>query len=112
MQGLGAGATLSISQPILRDLFDGKTLAKYSSYSALIGVGFLTMAPLFGGYLQQYFGWRASFLFLVIYTLMALAAIIFRVPETNKHRHPLNLTSPVIKKNILTILTSPIFIGY
>src|SRR3990167_8473181 len=33
VQGLGAGATLSISQPILRDLFDGKTLAKYSSYS-------------------------------------------------------------------------------
>lgn len=112
IQGLGAGATLSISQPILRDLFDGKTLAKYSSYSALIGVAFLIMAPLFGGYLQHYFGWRASFLFITIYTLVALLAIIFQVPETNKHMHPLNLTSPIIKKNILTIVTSSVFIGY
>ena len=112
LQGLGAGATLSITQPILRDLFDGKTLAKYSSYSALIGVGFLTLAPLIGGYLQYYFGWRASFLFVLIYSLAALAAIIFLVPETNKHRHPLNLTSSVIKKNLKTVITSPTFIGY
>lgn len=112
IQGLGAGVTLSITQPILRDLFDGKTLAKYLSYSAIISVGILALAPLVGGYLQHYFGWRASFLFLIIYTLMAIVAVFFQVPETNQYQHKLNLTLPVIKKNIVTILTNPIFIGY
>ncbi|RDI42091.1 multidrug effflux MFS transporter [Aquicella lusitana] len=112
IQGLGAGATLTLSSAILRDIFEREELAKYSSYSALIGVGLLATAPLLGGYLEQYFGWRSNFLFLTVYALVAFFVFLLVVPETNTHKHPENLRISVIKINIRTLLTSPIFIGY
>lgn len=112
IQGLGAGATLTLTAAILRDMFEGKELAKYASYSALVGAAFLATAPLLGGYLQQYFGWRSNFLLMMICTLIALFAVYICVLETNQHKHPENLQITIIKRNLLTLLSSPIFIGY
>lgn len=112
IQGLGAGATLTLPSAIIRDRFEGNNLAKYSSYAALISVGFLAGAPLLGGYLQEYFGWRASFLFLLLYTIIALLTTFFIISETNVHKSSENLRAAVIKKNLLILFKSPVFIGY
>lgn len=112
LQGIGAGAATSLLRPILRDLFHGERLARYSAYAALIGVAGLAFAPLLGGCLQHFFNWRANFLFLIVLTIAAILSIVFIVPETNKHLHPENLTGKKIKANFLLLLQSPIFMGY
>lgn len=112
IQGLGAGSTLTLSSAVLRDLFEGENLAKYASYSALIGVGFLATAPLLGGYLQTYFDWHAAFIFMFSYTFISFLLVFIWVPETNIHQHKNHLIPENIKKNLITLLSSPIFIGY
>ncbi len=112
IQGVGAGATLSLPAAILRDIFEGKNLAKYSSYAGLISAGVLAMGPLLGGYVQEYCGWRADFILLMVYSLIALIAVFCLVPETNTHTHPENLRPRIIKQNLSTLFVSPIFIGY
>jgi MFS family permease len=111
-QGLGAGSTMTIVTAIFRDLFDGNTLAKYISYSALVSVVFLTISPLLGGHIQLYFGWRPIFGILMLCSLIALLAYSFIVPETNKFQKTDNLHFVKIKSNFITLMTSPIFIGY
>ena len=58
IQGLGVGAANSLVRPILRDLFEKEELAIYNSYLAISGVFILSTAPVLGGYIQHYAGWR------------------------------------------------------
>jgi len=112
LQGLGAGATLTIGSAMMRDLFEGPTLSKYMSYSGIVFVIFLATAPLIGGYIQDYLGWRPNFALMAICSLLALAAYIFIVPETNKYLKRENLQPQIINKHVMTLVRSPIFIGY
>lgn len=112
LQGLGAGATLTLSSAIFRDLFENEMLAKYGSYSALIGAGLLATAPLFGGYLQACFGWHADFMCMIVISIITLLAVFYFVGETNSHQNKENLQTRVIKQNLQILFTSPLFIGY
>ncbi len=111
-QALGAGATLTIGGAILRDLFEGSTLAKYTSYSGIVFVIFLAMAPLLGGYIQVYSGWRATFALIGVLSLLAFVVMMIYVPETNLYVKPENLRYQKIKRNVKTLLSSPLFLGY
>lgn len=110
-QALGAGAALAIGGAVLRDLFSGSTLSKYTSYSGIVFVIFLALAPVLGGYLQTYIGWRANFAFITICAAVAFGLFLF-VPETNRYQSLENLHIEAIKKNVKTLLSSPLFIGY
>jgi DHA1 family bicyclomycin/chloramphenicol resistance-like MFS transporter/DHA1 family 2-module integral membrane pump EmrD-like MFS transporter len=67
LQGIGVGAGTALARPILRDLFEKETLAVYNSYLAISSILILTTAPILGGYIQQYAGWKYNFLFLSLY---------------------------------------------
>lgn len=110
-QALGAGAAVAIGGAVFRDLFSGSALSKYTSYSGIIFVIFLALAPVLGGYLQTYIGWRANFAFVTICACAAFCAFIF-VPETNRYQALKNLHFATIKKNFKTLIRSPLFIGY
>jgi Bcr/CflA subfamily drug resistance transporter len=112
IQGLGAGAGLTLARSTVRDLFSGEKIAKFSSYFALFSVAIMASAPLFGSYLLHFFGWRSNFIFLGIYFFCLILLMFFALPETNKHLHPENLRWPIIKKNAKTLFTNPIFLGY
>ena len=94
------------------DSFKGKELIHYISYGSLINIFTIAIGPFFGGYLQHYFGWRASFFFLTIWSFMMLLISIFKIPETNTHKHPENLNYLVIKYNLLQLIAHRSFVGY
>lgn len=110
-QALGAGATLTIGGAMFRDLFEGTTLAKYTSYSGIVFVIFLALAPLLGGYIQTFIGWRANFAFIMACSFLAFIAFIF-IPETNRYITFQNLHYSIVKQNVKTLIKHPIFIGY
>ncbi len=111
-QALGAGATLAVGTAILHDLFLGPTLSKYMSYAGVVFVVSLALAPLLGGYIQTYLGWRAIFALTTMLSILAFIVFIFKIPETNQHLNRENLRYPILKQNIRTLLSSPFFIGY
>lgn len=112
LQGLGIGIGASLIRPIMRDLFSGKELAKYGSYASLASISVLASAPLLGGYLQHYIGWRANFWFLTVGTLLLLAATILYFPETNTHLHKDNLRLRTVIANVRSIFQSLTFLSY
>ena len=111
IQGCGAGACASLWRSIFRDIFTGEDLAKYGSYLVIFIMFIVPSAPLLGGYLQDIFAWYASFVFMLIYTLLALAGIVFAFRETNTHYHISHLRPTYIVSRYRTLLSSRLFIG-
>ena len=112
LQGLGVGCGTALGRSILRDLFSGEMLAKYNSYLAMASIVILAIAPILGGYIETYLGWRFNFIFLFFYGLATLLLFYYKVDETNKHIHPENLSITTLKKNFLLVLTNRSFIKF
>ena len=79
--------------------------------SLVIGIG-PAIAPILGGYFQHYVGWRATFEFIFVYSLLAFALIWFFLPETNKHINRYAIKPLQIFKNYKALLSSRIFVSH
>ena len=111
LQGLGIGCGFPVASAILGDSFKGKKLAQMTTFSSMIYSISPILAPVLGGYLQQYIGWQANFAFMSIFSILLIIAIIFFVPET--HLKP-DLDALKYKNfifNYLRMFKSLIFIG-
>lgn len=111
IQGCGAGGAAALWRSIFRDVFSGEELAKFGSYMVIFIMFIVPAAPVLGGYLEEYFSWKASFVFMSGYTFLALAAVIFFFKETSQHHHKSRLHLSYIRDTYLTLLKSPIFMG-
>jgi len=112
IQGLGTGAGASLWRSIFRDSFEGVQLAKYGGYLSIIVAFIVPAAPTLGGYLQTYFGWRASFLFLISYALITLLIVLVLFKETSTHHHKERLSRKFFVQAFGQLLSSRIFMGY
>ncbi len=92
IQGLSAGAGVIVGRAIVRDRFQGAMAQRaMSGISMLFGIA-PAIAPIIGGYLLV-FGWRSSFVFLVLLSAGLLFACWRALPETHapEQRTPLHL---------------------
>ncbi len=112
IQGAGAGACSALWRSIFRDTFEGDELAKYGSYFSILVTFIVPAAPVLGGYLQEYFNWRASFAFLAIYSFNTLLMVLIWLNETSQHHHIERLKPKFIVESYKHILSSSIFMGY
>jgi len=94
IQGFGMGIGPSITRAIMRDSLDDKELVRAGALMGIAASVSPAIAPLLGGYLQHWFGWRASFEFLLAYAGLILAIVFLLLPETNKR---LNVNATKIK---------------
>lgn len=63
-QGLAGGAGMIVSRAVIRDLFQGAEAQRLMAQVAMLtGLG-PAVAPIVGGWLQVWFGWRGPFVFL------------------------------------------------
>ncbi|WP_215781222.1 Bcr/CflA family efflux MFS transporter [Paludibacterium sp. B53371] len=94
IQGAGAGACAAIWRAVFRDLFSGEALSRYASYFVVLILFIMPAAPLIGAYLSHLISWRANFVFLLGYALLALAVLHFAFQETqaSHHRQALSLS--------------------
>ena len=109
LQGGFAGGLGVMARSILTDSYTGHTLAKFAVYMTIAWALGPIIAPFMGGYLQHYFGWKASFFFLTGYSFLLLIGVILLLPETHLNLASLNLSR--IKENISNILRSPGFMS-
>lgn len=112
IQGFGAGAGATLWRTIFRDKYSGAMLAKYGAYLSICTTFVVPAAPTLGGYLQEYFQWRASFFFLILYSVLTLGVVFFFYEETNKEYHPEKLRLSYFRKSMKELLSSPIFMTY
>jgi Bcr/CflA subfamily drug resistance transporter len=83
IQGIGVGCVGAVGPAIVRDCFSGYRMIKAFSVVSMALAATPIFAPIIGGYLQEYYGWKANFSFLFVYALLILIVLIKFLPETS-----------------------------
>ena len=110
LQGMSAGAGIVIGRAIVRDLFDGPAAQRLMSHITMMFALAPAIAPVIGGRLQSWFGWRSVFAFLVILTLMLWLACWRWLPETLPPERRQTVHPEYLAKTYWKVLTSPPFL--
>jgi MFS transporter, DHA1 family, multidrug resistance protein len=111
-QAVGACAAPVLARAVVRDVHGPRQAARLL---AMIGTAMAlapALAPILGGYIDLWFGWRANFAFLTIFGLAALIAVIAMLAETNRHKDILALRPGRILSYSLLLLRDRVFMGY
>jgi MFS transporter, DHA1 family, multidrug resistance protein len=126
LQGLGVSAPRAVSLALVRDRFEGRSMAQIMSFIITFIVLVPMIAPSLGQVILNFSGWRAIFGSFIILALLTLTWFTLRIPETLsvENRAPFSIQRIVhapreILKNrtalgytISTGLISGAFIGY
>ena len=111
IQAVGGCSGLVLGRAIVRDLHERDKAASVIAYMTMAMVVAPMLGPLFGGYLHDWFGWRASFVLVAVFAAIVFIAGLLLVGETLPAPQPL----PGIT-GLLTayggLLRRPVFRGY
>ncbi len=109
IEGLGIGTANAVGYALLRDIYSGDKLTKQLSYvSVFVGITPI-IAPLFGGYISEYLGWRSCFAVLALTSFVLCMIKIFILPETNQNLNPIAHHPKVALKNYTFLFSKAIF---
>lgn len=94
LQGVGAAAGMVVGRAIVRDLFEGvKGVQMMSHLGMLMSVSPL-VAPLIGGWLLPFTGWRGIFVVLAVASALVVLATALLLDESIRQREP-DATDPL-----------------
>ena len=110
MQGITAGAGIVIGRAIVRDLFDGAQAQRLMSQITMMFALAPAIAPVIGGWLQMFFGWRSVFAFLVVSTAALWLACWKLLPETLPPEKRQSLRPAYLGATYWKVMTSPAFL--
>jgi DHA1 family bicyclomycin/chloramphenicol resistance-like MFS transporter len=111
-QGMAACSGPVLGRAIVRDVYGPSRSAKAMAY---IGVALAispAVAPIIGGYLQVWFGWRAAFFFLCVVGVVILVGVWTLLEETNPHTDAKALDLRGLARAYGVLLSSPAYYGY
>lgn len=90
LQGLSAGVGMIVGRAVIRDVFDGHDAQRLMSQVSMIFALAPAIAPVIGGWLLGWAGWRAIFWFLTVFGALIGLAVLRALPET----HPRHARKP------------------
>ena len=90
LQGLSAGAGNVVGRAMIGDLFAGAAAQRMMAFVQMVFGLAPAIAPILGGWLLWFFGWRAIFIFIVVFTITVLVISLRVLPESlgRERRHP------------------------
>lgn len=124
IQGVGAGiGSVVVIIALIRLLFKKKVLGSMISYTVFILTVAAIVAPLFGGLIQEYYGWTGNFMLLFIIAFFLSLTSYFWLPEVKfahpkgeysffKTVHKLFLNKGYISHILYSIITLNILVSY
>jgi len=110
LQGVTAGAGIVIARAIVRDLYDGAAAQRLMAHITMMFALAPAVAPVIGGWLQTWFGWRSVFVFLVLSTAALWIACWKLLPETLPPERRQSLHPAHLGRTYWRVLTSPTFL--
>ena len=81
VQGIGACAGLVVGRAITREVWGREAAARVIAGRAIAATLMQAFAPILGGYLQGWFGWRCNFVVIGVIACIAMALVTRYVPE-------------------------------
>lgn len=111
LQALSASCVPVSSYAIARDIFDGKERRQIYSYMSSMISLVPIFAPIIGGYLQSYYGWRSCFIFLLIAGVIVILPTRFVVsPHYKSKNNRIPFSFNRLTHDYLNIITHKTFI--
>ncbi len=111
LQGMTAGTGMVVGRAIVRDVLEGAEAQRLMSQVTLVFAVAPAVAPVLGGWLHVWFGWRAVFAFLVLFTTSVGWMCWRALPETlpQDRRQPLDFTH--LARSYRRVLSSAPFVA-
>jgi DHA1 family bicyclomycin/chloramphenicol resistance-like MFS transporter len=97
---------------VARDLYEGVAVARELSRMAAVMALAPLVAPLLGGVLQTYFGWRANFIVLAGFGIGSAALVWLLLPESLRGNAPEPLSFTSIVRAYGTFLGNRVFVAH
>lgn len=110
-QGFAGAAAAVVIQAVVRDMFDREDFARAMSFVTLVMTVAPLAAPMIGGHLAIWFGWRSIFWVLAIFAAVVIALVIWKIPETlsAENRQPLRFRNTI--RNYVQLSRNPVAMG-
>lgn len=86
VQALGAAAPIVLGRAMARDLYEGPRAGQELARMGMIMGLVPAIAPVFGGFLHDAFGWRSTFLASLVFAGALALWLMLALPETLKRR--------------------------
>lgn len=112
LQAFGACSGPVLGRAVVRDVYGQERAAQVLAYMGSAMALAPAVAPMFGGYLQVWFGWQASFVALSLFAFVLVILVGFFIPETNMHKNPDALKPARMMSNYVELLKNREFLGY
>ena len=82
LQGMSSGTGLVAGRAMIRDIYPGHQAQRVMSMVTMIFGLAPAVAPILGGWLEVWLGWRAIFVFLALFSGLLFAACHYRLAES------------------------------
>jgi DHA1 family bicyclomycin/chloramphenicol resistance-like MFS transporter len=112
MQALGGAAGLVVSRAIVRDLFDRQNSARALALLMMANSLVPNIAPLAGGYIDLWFGWRWIFVVCAIIGVCAFVAVFAVFPRLTPSRTEAGNPLASMAADFTALLTNRGFLAF
>jgi MFS transporter, DHA1 family, multidrug resistance protein len=111
VQGIGACAGLVVGRAITRELWGREAAAQVIAGRAIAATLMQAFAPVLGGYLQEWVGWRANFAIIGVLAIISMLLVIRFVPKDRTADAP-RLQLRGMLANYRTLINTRRFLSY
>lgn len=112
IQALGGAAGYVIALAIIRDMHDRDMAASMlARMGTVIGLA-PAIAPVIGGYLLVWIGWRANFVFLAAWAVLVMVLFALFIEESNRNPDPQAMRPLRIACNFGLLMRNRAYLGY
>ncbi len=105
LQGLGAAGPRIAAMAIVRDLYEGRQMARVMSFAMIVFTLVPAVAPLMGAGIIWLAGWRAIFLAFIAFAVISGLWLGLRQPETLAPGHRRTFEPATLAAGIVEILS-------
>ena len=110
LQGMVGGVGMIIGRAVVRDCYSGAQAQRVmSAITIMFSLG-PALAPVIGGWVHVWLGWRAVFASMAIYGLILALMVLRRLPETLPQAQRTPLLVPALVRNVYDVARHPEFL--
>lgn len=116
LQGVGLSAGMVVGRATIRDLYGENDAAQIIAGLSVVITLLQAFAPIPGGYLQEWLGWRANFAAVAVLAGLALVLVFRHLPQTCAADHARSQNGGLLARTMLasyrTLIGTRRFLGY
>jgi len=112
LQGFGLAAPRVVSMAIIRDLYEGRAMARVMSFITMIFILVPMLAPIFGQIILTIANWQAIFIATALIGLISLSWYLLRQSETLAPEDRADFTIESTTHTLKVILSNRVAFGF